>query len=191
MLNSTRNVLILTTFYNGKLTIRHHIGLAVVSKDDVTKHFIARNKRSNRTTGIRLKNTCTHLTPIGRYLVTVVHKPCFPIRSIYQAESSPSHRFGHHYGICAILTYHLVHDIRVGIGQIKSVEILLFFRNAQMQFVGIIEKQDSSQKGTLSHSLRTNEMHIAVHPDFGIRNMRTIQEYDFIQISHRLYPPIS
>ena len=60
-----------------------------------------------------------------------------------------------------------------------------------MQFVGIIEKQDSSQKGTLSHSLRTNEMHIAVHPDFGIRNMRTIQEYDFIQVSHRLYPPIS
>ena len=60
-----------------------------------------------------------------------------------------------------------------------------------MLVIPLIEKQDGPQKGTLSHSLRTNEMHIAVHPDFGIRNMRTIQEYDFIQVSHRLYPPIS
>ena len=74
---------------------------------------------------------------------------------------------------------HLIHDIRVGVRQIKVVKRLHLLRNTEMQFVRIIEEQDSSQQRTLAHTLGSNEVYISVQLNFRIAYVRAIDEDNF------------
>lgn len=55
-------------------------------------------------------------------------------------------------------------------------------------FVGIVEEQYRPQDSRLSHSLRTNEVYVAVELYFGIADVRTVYEHYLIQVSHRSPP---
>lgn len=85
----------------------------------------------------------------------------------------------------AVLCCHFVNDIRIGVGKIVIRVILLFHRNAQSLRVGIVKEKDSTQKGTFSHSLRTDEVNVSVQIDIvRIRDIRTIDKDNSTQVSH-------
>ena len=46
--------------------------------------------------------------------------------------------------------------------------------------VGIVEKQERSQHGAFTHTLRSRKMHIPVYSDLGIGDIRAIYKNDFI-----------
>ena len=61
---------------------------------------------------------------------------------------------------------------------------LLLDRDSEPLRIGVVKEKNSPEQRTLSYTLRTNEMHVSVQLNLGIRDMRTIQENYFIQVSH-------
>ena len=48
----------------------------------------------------------------------------------------------------------------------------------------IVEKQERSQHGAFTHTLRSRKVHIPVYSDLGIGDIRAIYKNDFIQVLH-------
>lgn len=90
----------------------------------------------------------------------------------------------------SILTHHLIDDVRIGVWEVECIKTLLLLGDAELKFIGIVEKQQSAEQCTLPHSLRTNEMYITIQFHLCIRNMGTVQKNNLIQVSHLAPPPI-
>ena len=60
--------------------------------------------------------------------------------------------------------------------------------DTRVAVIGIVKEKDSTQKGTFSHSLRTDEVNVSVQIDIvRIRDIRTIDKDNSTQVSHLLF----
>lgn len=122
------DILVFAALHDGKFAVRHHVGFPVVAENDVAEHFVTRNQWRNVTTVFQ--DTPTYLVPIGRHLIVLIHEPFFHVWRINETECRASHGFAYHYRIRTVFAHHFVNDIRIGVRQVESVEILFFLRNA-------------------------------------------------------------
>lgn len=128
VLYRTGNILIFCTFHNGKLAVRYHFMLTVITEDDVPIHLIASHLCSN----LNLRaDVFADTSPFGMYHIMLVNKPVLLEWRINKTEKHPSLRFGSYHTIRPILPHHLINNVRIGIRKIKSIEAFLLFRNAQ------------------------------------------------------------
>ncbi len=133
-----RDILVFGAFHNGKLAVGYHFMFTVVAENDVTVHLIAchlggvLNLRSQ---------TFADACPLGMYHIALVDKPLFLKRRIDKAEKHPPLRFGCHHTIGPILPHHLIDNVRIGVREVKGIEALLLFRDAEFQLVCIVKEK--------------------------------------------------
>ena len=187
ILYGTRNILVLGTFHDGEFPVRSHVLLTVVAEDNITIHFVNGDLRGNLAFST---DAFTDTPPLRIHLIMFIDKPIPLKRSIYKTESHSSLRLGSHYTVGTILTHYLIDDVRIRIWEVECVKTLLLLGDAELKFISIVEKQQSTEQCTLPHSLRTNEMYIAIQFHLCIRNMGTVQKNNLIQVSHLAPPPI-
>jgi hypothetical protein len=58
------------------------------------------------------------------------------------------------------------------------------FGDTKSQCVGIVEEKNRPQQSAFSDALRTDKVDITVEIYFGIFDLRTVDKYNFIQVSH-------
>ena len=110
----------------------------IITEDDIPIHFIAGHLRGY----LNLRaNVFTNASPFGIYGITFVNKPVFLKRCIDKPEEDSTLRFSGHHTVSGILPHHFIYNIRVGIREIKSVKAFLLFRNAEFQFISVIEEE--------------------------------------------------
>ena len=127
-----------------------------------------------------LANLLPHLAPVAIHFMSFVNKPFVAVWRIDEAEHHTSLALQGKHAVGSILPHHFIYNVRIGIGKVEGIKGLLFFRNAQVQFVGIIEEQNGSKQRALAHTLGADEMHIAVESYLGIRDVCAVQKYDFV-----------
>ncbi len=181
VLNGARDILVLGTLHNGIFAIRQEFLTAIVAEDDVTIHLITAHERGNRKLFAYL---LSHLAPVTIHRMMLIHEPLAAERRIDETEHHSSLVLQGEHTVSSILSHHLIDDVRIGIRKVESIEGFFLLRDAQAQLVGIIKEQDGTEQGTLAHALGSDEMHIAIELYLGVWDVGTIQEYDFIQISH-------
>ena len=187
VLYGTRNILVLGTFHDGEFPVRNHVLLTVVAEDNVTIHLVDGDLRGNLAFST---DTFADTPPLRIHLIMFIDEPVPLKRSIYKTESYSPLRFGSHHTVGSILTHHLIDDVRIGVWEVECIKTLLLLGDAELKFIGIVEKQQSAEQCTLPHSLRTNEMYITIQFHLCIRNMGTVQKNNLIQVSHLAPPPI-
>ena len=129
-----------------------------------------------------------YMPPIGERHMIVIHEVASVIGSIHEAKSHSPCMAESHNEVPASLPGNFIDDEGIVFIKIESVETLLLPRNAQLEFIGIIEKKQCPEHCTLPGTLIANQMDVPVKAYFGIRDVRTVDKYDFIQVSH-LSPP--
>lgn len=63
----------------------------------------------------------------------------------------------------------------------KRHQTIFLLRNAQAQLICIIEEQQRTEQGTLTHTLGADEMNISIEFHLSIWDMGTIQKYDLFR----------
>ena len=98
-------------------------------------------------------------------------------------------RAGNQHSEGAELALHFVGDVGIGARKIEIVEGLLLPADAQVHLVPRIEKQDGTEHGALSNTLRTNQMHIPVQAYLPVTDVGAVHKYNSTELSHRRPPP--
>ena len=86
------------------------------------------------------------------------------------------------------LSGHFVDDIRILVRQVEFIVAFLscLCLDAQLAFIYIVEEQDGTEQRGFSNALGTDEMHVAIELYLCVWHVGTIDEYDFIEVSHLL-----
>ena len=174
VLYASRNVLVAVGLHQletGEL-LPHRLPVAV---EDVAVHLVAVDDLAY-VSALLLHPLLYHLA-LCRHLALAVHEPLLVIFGIDEAVASPAAAAEGQDAEGTVLVLHLIDDVGVGMGQVKLVEALHLLRNAETQFVGIVEEEDGPEQRTLSHALRADEMHVAVQPHLGVTDVRTVYKH--------------
>ena len=140
ILNGSWNVLILIAFGNGIFT-KLGLHLMSVSKYNIAILLIPINDTRSVYPFVYF---LLYVHPLGVHFTLLAHEYLAPISTVDKPKCHSTPMLKGQNEIRIGISYHFVNDIRVRVRKIKSIERLLFTRNTQLQFVGVVEKQQRS-----------------------------------------------
>ena len=113
-----------------------------------------------------------------------VNHPLLAIRGIDESIHDASLAALQEDGVSRHIAFHFIYDIRIAVAEIELLKRALPRLDAEFHLIGIVEKEQSSEQGALSDTLRAGEVNVAIGHNLGVRDIGAIQENDLIQVFH-------
>ena len=135
-----------------------------------------------------LLDALTHQERVTCHVAFIVDQPVFLKCGINKAESRivPVLEHDNAERRLPFATGHLIDDVGCGTREIELIKIPLpLATNAEMRFIGIIEKQYGPQQRAFAHALGACKVHITVKHDCSAADVGAVYEYDSTQVFHR------
>ena len=123
--------------------------------------------------------------PVAFHPTATIDKPVTLIRGVNEIINYLAKIAHGKDRIGGIAGLYLIYNERVALPEIELLERLLPLLYSEAHFVGIVEKQKGTQHSTFTDALCSGKMHIAINHDFGVWYVCAINEYYFIEMSHK------